>query len=231
MKKIILALCAALMLASLPLFADSVTINWGDGNTHTFNDVPADFVKLVNDNRSAIETALTNNSVSETDIKKYEAEIKSAYTNMTTAMGTPTPYTTAVNGLNSFSDDLKNTLPNSQIQQNVWATSWIGYLVQIGNGGFCPHFGLGANIGAASLDMTSFKSMGEAFKMDLGGLPSKLVLPTITFDARIGGVKVGDFALPFDFGFTLSGLNSSKLGLDNLLKDVKFDFFSIGFDI
>lgn len=232
MKKIILGLCASLLFAFAPLWAKGdVTVTLEDGTLYTFNDVPDDFVTLVNANKSIIESALATNHVTESQLNSYASEIIKAYNNITTSIGTPAPYTTAVSGLNAFSDDLKNTLPNSQIQQNVWATSWIGYLVQIGNGGFCPHFGLGANIGAASLDMTSFKSMGEAFKMDLGGLPSKLVLPTITFDARLGGVRVFDLNLPFDIGFTLSGLNSSRLGLDKALKDVKFDFFSIGFDI
>ena len=118
-----------------------------------------------------------------------------------------------------------------QIQQNVWANSWIGYLVQVGNGGFCPRFGLGVNTGVASLDMTAMKETGDAFKMDLGSMPDTLVMPTITFDARVGGVKIGDLSLPFDFGFTLSSIDSSKIGLDDLLKDVAFDYFCIGFDV
>ena len=78
--------------------------------------------------------------------------------------------------------------------------------------------------------MDTLKETGKAFKLDLGGLPSILAIPTITVDARLGGLKLFDLELPFDIGFTLSGLNSSRLGLDKLMKDVKFDFFSIGFD-
>ncbi len=232
MKKILTGLFAVLLLAVSSLWSNgNVTVTLGDGTTYEFTDVPDDFVNLVNENKSIIESALADHNITSSDLNKYKTEINEAYKNITTALGTPKPYTTAVNGLNNFSDDLKNSLPNSQIQQNVWANSWIGYLVQIGNGRFCPNFGLGANIGASSLNMASFKEMGDAFKIDLGGLPSKLVFPTITFDARVGGVRVFDLNLPFDFGFTLSGLNSSKIGLDQALKDVKIDYFSIGFDV
>jgi hypothetical protein len=220
MKKIIIALGMAVMLI-LPVFSATVTIPGYDPI-----EVPDDVASLVNSHMTEIKTALDKNNVTNEDLKKYSTEVTKAYN----TIDIPNPYNTAVNGLNGFSDDLKDTLPNTQIQQNVWANSWIGYLVQVGNGKFCPRFGLGANVGAASIKLESFKEMGNAFKLDFGSLPDLLAIPTITFDARLGGVKVNDLALPFDFGFTLCGVDSSKLGLDSLMKDVRFDFFSIGFD-
>lgn len=230
MKKIILVLSAALMVV-LPVFADkSVTIEWGS-NSWT-GTLPDEVASLVEDNMDTIVTNLKDNNVTEDDVKNYADEITDVYNNeIADSLGTTTPYTTAVGGLNDFSDALKDTMPNIQIQQNVWANSWIGYLVQVNNGGFVPRFGLGANVGAAKMDISPLLDTASAFKMDMGGVPETLVMPTITFDARVGGVKVGDFALPFDFGFTLSGIDSSKLGLDETLKEVSFDYFSIGFDI
>lgn len=220
MKKIIIALGMAVMLI-LPVFSATVAIPGYDPI-----EVPDDVASLVNSHMTEIENALKKNGVTNDDLKKYSGEVTKAYN----SIDIKNPYTTAVNGLNGFSDNLKDTLPNTQIQQNVWANSWIGYLVQVGNGKFCPRFGLGANVGVASISMDAFKETGNAFKLDLGGLPSKLAIPTITFDARLGGVKVNDLSLPFDIGFTLCGLDSSRLGLDSLMKDVRFDFFSIGFD-
>ena len=221
MKKFVIGVCAAFMMLGSQLFAATVTIPGYDPV-----EVPDDVKVLVDAHMTEIEDALKKNNVSNEDLKKYSTEVTKAYDKI----DIKNPYTNAVNGLNGFSDDLKDTLPNTQIQQNVWANSWIGYLVQVGNGKFCPRFGLGANVGAASIKLDSFKEMGNAFKLDLGGLPSILAIPTITFDARLGGVKVNDLSLPFDIGFTLCGLDSSKLGLDSLMKDVRFDFFSIGFD-
>ncbi len=220
MKKLILTLGMTAMLL-LPAFSATVTIPGYDPIT-----IPDDIAALVNSHMGEIEAALKANHVTNEDLTKYAGEIRSAYS----SLNIDNPYSTAVGGLNGFSDVLKDTLPNTQIQQNVWADAWIGHLVQIGNGPFCPHFGIGANVGAASLKMDTLKETGKAFKLDLGGLPSILAIPTITVDARLGGLKLFDLELPFDIGFTLSGLNSSRLGLDKLMKDVKFDFFSIGFD-
>ena len=225
MKKIVLGIFAACMMM-VPMFArENINIKAFDG-TDTFS-VEEDIARLFNSNKGEIESALNTNKVTLEDVAKYIDAINKAYE----GLDPKNPYTTAINGLNGFSDDLKDTIPNTQIQQNVWANSWIGYLVQVGNGLFCPRFGLGANVGVATVDTESIKKAGEAFKTDMGALPSVLPMPTITFDARVGGVKVGDFALPFDFGFTLCTIDSSKLGLDKMLDKVNFDFFSIGFDV
>ena len=228
MKKILIVLGMVAMMA-LPVFADvptaPVTLN---GNT-VF--VPVDLVDMINANKSTIEALLSEHNIDENKLGDIAREVTSAYNSIGSSLGTTTPYTTAKNGLNDFAKVLNDTVPNDQIQQNVWANSWIGYLVQVGNGKFCPRFGLGVNLGAASMDMKPIKATSSAFKMDLGGLPDLLAMPTITFDARLGGVKVNDFELPLDLGFTLCTLNSSMFGLDKALKDISFDYFSIGFDV
>lgn len=224
MKKVVLGFFAACMI--MPFFAkENITIKAFD-ETGTFS-VEEDIALLFNSNKGEIEAALYANQVTKAEVGKYIDAINAAYENL----DPKNPYTTSVNGLNGFSDDLKDTIPNTQIQQNVWANSWIGYLVQVGNGVFCPRFGFGVNAGVATVDTESIKKTGEAFKTDMGALPSVLPMPTITFDARVGGVKVGDFALPFDFGFTLCTIDSSKLGLDKMMDKLNFDFFSIGFDV
>ena len=228
MKKIFVVLGMAAMMA-LPMFAVDIEITASDGPVTV--SVPDDLVNIVNSNRALIEEKLKENNINKSELENIASKVTDAYKDIGSSLGTTTPYTTARNGLNDFSEVLSNAIPNSQIQQNVWANSWIGYLVQVGNGKFCPRFGLGVNVGAASMDMKPIKSTSSAFKMDLGGLPDLLAMPTVTADLRLGGVKVGDFALPFDFGFTLTTLNSSKLGLDSLLKHVTFDYFAIGFDI
>ena len=231
MKKIMLILGMAAVLA-LPAFSEkTVTIEWGS-ETWT-GDLPDEVANLIESNMSTIQDKLTEYGATSSDLAEVASKINEVYDEdlILSNLGTTTPYTTAKNGLNDFSGSLKDTLPNTQIQQNVWANSWIGYLVQVGNGAFLPRFGLGVNTGLATMDMSPVKKTGEAFKMDLGSMPDTLIMPTITFDARIGGVKVGDFSLPFDFGFTLSTIDSSKLGLDRMLSDISFDYFAIGFDL
>ena len=225
MKKIVLGIFAACMMM-VPMFADrNITIRTAEADKPWTGSVPDDVAAIFYENQSEIESALYSAGATYKNVDDYMQVIINAY------KGLGNPYTTAINGLNGFSDDLKDTIPNTQIQQNVWANSWIGYLVQIGNGLHCPRFGLGANLGVATVDTESIKKTGEAFKTDMGSIPSVLPMPTITFDARVGGVKVGDFALPFDFGFTLCTIDSSKIGLDKMMDKLNFDFFSIGFDV
>ena len=157
MKKIILALCAACMMIA-PMFAEkNITIQaFDDSDTFTVED---DIAILFNSNKGEIESALYNNEVKISDVGTWINSMNDAWK----GLDVKNPYSTSVNGLNGFSDDLKNTIPNTQIQQNVWANSWIGYLVQVGNGLFCPRFGLGTNLGVATVETDSIKKTGEAF--------------------------------------------------------------------
>jgi len=199
-----------------------VTLNWGAGQTVTMA-VPDDLAIMINSNKAAIENALTVNNIDSTTAKSYVTEAKDAYTSFLSSAGIKTtmPYTTVINGLNEFTGALVDSIPNAQIQQNVWANSWIGYILPK------PSFGVGINAGVSKLDMGSLKRAGEALGIDMGNVPGTLAFPIATVDARVGG-----FILPFDVGFTISGFDTSKISpLHNAIKPATYDFFTIGFDV
>lgn len=199
-----------------------VTLNWGAGQTVTMA-VPDDLAIMINSNKAAIENALTVNGIDSTTAETYVQEAKTAYTAFLSSAGIKTtmPYTTVINGLNEFTGALVDSIPNAQIQQNVWANSWIGYILPK------PSFGVGINAGVSKLDMGSLKRAGEALGIDMGNVPGTLAFPIATVDARVGG-----FILPFDVGFTISGFDTSKISpLHNAIKPATYDFFTIGFDV
>ena len=231
MKKLFAVLALAAM-AAVPAMAKSVTLTGADGNPITL-DLPDDFAVIVDTYRAIIEDKIKQHGISSGDpaLATMQTEINKAYQTMAASLGTMSPYTTAVTGLNEFADILCDAVPNSQIQQNVWANAWIGYLVQLGIGKFTPSFGLGVNAGVAKLDVSPLKRTAQAFGMDTGKLPSTLVMPTATLDLRLGGLKVGGFKLPLDLGFAISVLDSTKLGLDGMISPASFDYFSIAADL
>ncbi len=229
MKKIIATLLFA-AISVFPALARSVTLTLPDGSSWTY-DLPDDVANIVDQYKSEIERHLAENNVTKEQLDTAAREVDRAYSSISSSLGTDQPYTVAKTGLNEFADVIRDSLPNSQAQQNVWANAWIGYLVQIGNGKVKPNFGLGLNAGAAKLDLSSIKKTMDAFKIDYGSLPGTLAMPTLTFDARLGGIKVGGFSLPIDIGFTISAFDSSKVGLESTLKPVAFDYFAIGGDI
>jgi len=230
MKKVI-AILGFAALTALPALARTVTLTLPNGSSWSY-DLPDDVANIVDERRGEIEQKLRDYNVSDAQLTAAAAEVKKAYQDyVVSSIGTDHPYTVAKSGLNDFADVIRDSVANSQIQQNVWANSWIGYLVQVGNGKFRPNFGLGLNVGAAKLDVSPLKNTLKAFKISSGGLPSLLAMPTLTFDLRLGGVKVNDLELPFDFGFTIAGFDSAKMGLKSALKPVTFDYFAIGFDV
>lgn len=116
-------------------------------------------------------------------------------------------------GLEDFSKELQNTVPNLQTTQNVYADAFIGKLFPA----VPPHFAFGANFGITTLKTEGLSDSVDAIQsvlQDLGGLdldisvPNKLALPTITADVRVGGVL-----LPFDIGLTamLTGTDAPKI--------------------
>lgn len=229
MKKIFATLLFAALFA-FPALARSVTLTLPDGSSWTY-DLPDDVANIVDQYKSEIEQRLRGNNVTREQMDAAANELSRAYSDIASSLGTDHPYTVAKNGLNDFADVIRDSVCNSQVQQNVWANAWIGYLVQIGNGKIKPNFGLGLNAGAAKLDLSPLKKTMDAFKINYGSLPGTLAMPTLTFDARLGGIKVGGFSLPFDIGFTISGFDSSKMGLNSALKPVSFDYFAIGGDL
>jgi hypothetical protein len=91
-------------------------------------------------------------------------------------------------GLNDFTFSLIKTAPSTVSHQNMWASAYIGQLLSLP-----PHVGGGVSVGMAQLKTdglaTVLKEMGINYDV------KKLFLPTLTFDARIGGLLI-----PFDLG-------------------------------
>ena len=57
-KRILVAvMCSA---AAVSVFAESITLNWGSGQTFTFDteDFPSEVVKIIKENQGKIETAI-----------------------------------------------------------------------------------------------------------------------------------------------------------------------------
>ena len=91
-------------------------------------------------------------------------------------------------GLDDFTFSLIKTAPSTVSHQNMWASGYIGQLLDLP-----PHFGGGISMGMAQLKTdgiaTVLKEMGLDYDV------KNLFLPTLTFDARIGGLLI-----PFDLG-------------------------------
>ncbi len=221
-KVIAVALIASFMAASAAYADKDITLNWSNGETITVT-VPDDLATIINEHKSDIEKALTERNINSATASGYVNQAKDAYTDFLTKSGisTKTPYKTVVNGLNDLTDVMTDVIPNAQLQQNVWADAWIGHILPK------PNFGFGVNAGVSKLKLDSLKSAGDALGMDMSGVPSTMVFPVATVDLRVGG-----FFLPFDVGFTISGLDTSKIGaLDKAISPAYFDFFTIGGDI
>ena len=221
-KVIAVALIASFMAASAAYADKDITLNWSNGETITVA-VPDDLATIINEHKSDIEKALTKGNITSATASGYVNQAKDAYTDFLTKSGisTKTPYKTVVNGLNDLTDVMTDVIPNAQLQQNVWADAWIGHILPK------PNFGFGVNAGVSKLKLDSLKSAGNALGMDMSGVPSTMVFPVATVDLRVGG-----FFLPFDVGFTISGLDTSKIGpLNKAISPAYFDFFTIGGDI
>ena len=231
-KRILVAvMCSA---AAVSVFAESITLRWGSGQTFEFNTegvnvdgttikVPAEVVKIIKENQGKIEQALTQKGIISSDVSTAMTKVQEAYGKLIEDYGfkTDAPITTVENGLNTFCDDLCDSLPNSQTTQNVWAEAWIGKIFPF------PHLGFGINAGASKLDIVSLKDAAEALSIDVDDLRDSYAFPTVTADVRLGGL-----ILPFDIGFTACSIDTSKLGsLEDALDPVSFDFFAIGGDI
>ena len=121
-------------------------------------------------------------------------------------------------GLEDFSIQLFDVIPNVALQQGVWPEAWIGNIFPSAP----PHFGLGLSLGAAELPIEGLNKALSQFNEVSGGasfpaLSNDLAFPTFTVDARIGGL-----VLPFDIGISFMRLPNMKF--DN----VTFDYLTIG---
>ncbi|MBR1722711.1 MAG: hypothetical protein IJ727_09570, partial [Treponema sp.] len=165
---------------SLPLAAENL-IEWNNGTINldelNLND---DLIKLINDHKNEIINALNANDVSQTAADSAINEAMNAYNDKIGEFAKFAPYTTTIKGLNGFTDSLVDAIPNSQIQQNVWANSWIGSILPN------PNFGFGINTGVSKLDVSPLVDVIKTFdeNNEDSGLPETLVWPTITADFR-----------------------------------------------
>lgn len=129
-----------------------------------------------------------------------------------------TPADKVSQGLEDFSIQLFDVIPNVALQQGVWPEAWIGNIFPSAP----PHFGLGLSFGAAELPIDGLNKALSQFNEVSGGasfpaLSNDLAFPTFTVDARVGGVF-----LPFDIGMSFMRLPNMKF--DN----VTFDYLTIG---
>ena len=134
------------------------------------------------------------------------------------AFGNITPADKVSQGLEDFSIQLFDVIPNVALQQGVWPEAWIGNIFPSAP----PHFGLGLSLGAAELPIEGLNKALSQFNEVSGGasfpaLSNDLAFPTFTVDARIGGL-----VLPFDIGISFMCLPNMKF--DN----VTFDYLTIG---
>ena len=212
---------------SLPLAAENL-IEWSNGTINLDelkldDDLKDDLIKLINDHKNEIINALNANDVSQDDADSAINEAVNAYNDKIGDFAKFAPYTTTIKGLNCFTDSLVDAIPNSQIQQNVWANSWIGSILPK------PNFGFGINTGVSKLDVSPLVDVIKTFdeNNEDSGLPETLVWPTITADFRVGG-----FMFPFDLGFTVMSFDSDTIGsIGNAIDPAYFDFFMIGGDV
>lgn len=226
-RKPILAVCAAAIAAgSSCLYAKPVTVTASDGKSVEV-DIPDAFSSIIESRIPEIEKALKECGVDsdtlKSNVSEYQDVINRAYDKIKDFTGfTEDPFATVEDGLNDFCDDLHDAIPNSQVQQNVYAEAWIGKLFP----GF--HFGAGVNAGVSAMDVTALKDAALALGIDeAGDVPDTLAFPTITADVRLGGI-----VLPFDIGVTAMSVDSSKLGsVEDKIDPVAFDFFAVGADI
>lgn len=135
--------------------------------------------------------------------------------------------TEIANGLNAFAGNILVAAPQAATQQNVWADAYIGKLFP----SLPPHFGVGISLGGTKMDMTRLKDAATAFEgmindfvpdsgdssitdqlkgtVDFGSIPDIFVMPTVSIDARIGGIF-----LPFDIGISAMMTNPSLFSVD-----------------
>lgn len=208
------------------VFAGTFTFTGSDGVPVTF-DIPDEYDNLINDYRSQIEDAIRDNNVTSSDLNNAKNEIENALGTSSNprsgvASGFTEKYNTIKNGLDDFTLDLLNSVSAAQVFQNQWAQSWIGSLVPGVN------FGLGVDFGVTTVSLKTIKRVFA--QMGVDGInefkTNVLPLPTANFDLRLGG-----YYLPFDVGFELAVLNTSKMdSLTAALGGLSFNYFSIGGD-
>ncbi len=220
MKKfLLLALMSILFPAAI--FADTeVTLTASNGDIVILN-LPDEIGNSVNSNIDSVNRKIRDNGYTTADIIAAATNIWSAYIRIDGGTN-QSPFKIQKDGLNAFSKELGHTIPNSQTTQNVWADSCIGEDEKI-------HFGGGINVGIAGMNTSSIVKASRAAGINTHGIPETLYFPTLNADLRVGS---GALFMPFDVGFSISTIDSSKISsVDNAFSPLSFDYFSIGTDV
>lgn len=133
----------------------------------------------------------------------------------------------AARELGDIIDSLIGTFPDVATQQNIEPRAWIGYLVQspypqitTRSGKVTrelPHFTIGlVNFGVGFMKTDKINNVGRILNGNDILPMSTLPWPSISFDARIGGIKTPGLDLPIDLGFSFLTLDiGSLLGGDS----------------
>jgi hypothetical protein len=114
--------------------------------------------------------------------------------------------------VDDFSTSVIGAMPLNAAIGLSWSDAYIGQLISAP-----PHFGVGLNVGAATMELDPLKNLAASFGANLSALPFG-VLPAYTIDARIGG-----FGLPFDIGLKggylpeIAALTKAGFGLNYLM--------------
>ena len=119
------------------------------------------------------------------------------------------------NGLEDFSTQLNNAIPQGATQQNVWADAWIGSLLP------GIHLGGGINVGLTNLNTKGFSKAAE--QLGIKDIGDSTKLPLFTADLRVGGIF-----LPFDVDIAI--MKTPTMNAEAFGSDMSFDVFTIGFD-
>ncbi len=215
---IVLSIIATLFIGTA--FAKQVTVQDANGSSVSIS-VPDDVAGIIESRISEINSALKTNGITSDEITEAASKITDAYDSIRDKIPTATPFSDVQNGLDDFTEDLAESIINAQSLQNVYAEAWIGRLIP----GF--HFAAGINAGVSALDVSDLRDAAVALGIDEIENDT-LVFPTITADARLGGI-----ILPFDIGITAFSIDTSKLDsfTDSVLDSVAFDYWTLGGDI
>lgn len=214
-RKISAFVLAALMAGIVS--AENVTLVDCTGTKVTV-DLPSELVKIINDNRSQIESALVENQITAATITDVSVKVNDAYRKIGSyGLDSQNPITDAQDGLDLLCENIVDVVPDSQMQQNVWAKAWLGEVFHIGGG---------VNTGLSFMNISPLLDAVDSLGINVSNFPSSIPFPTVTADIRA--------SLPFfplDIGATCSFFDTRKIsGVSDILNDVALDFYNFGFD-
>lgn len=217
LKKLFCA--AALCLTATAVWASTFTFKSSTGDSVTFN-VPEEFDSFIKEYEDQIQQAINDNGVSTDDLSNAANEINGHGDALKS-------FAEAYNGiegsLDTFAGTLLKSIPSAQVGQNQWAQAWIGSLLPTFN------MGGGVNVSAATVDIKPIKSFCS--ELGITALDSfnadSIPFPVVAADIRLGGI-----ILPFDIGFSVMKLDTSKIdSLNQAMNGIALDYFTIGGDI